>query len=415
MLGNVFRVPGCADHPRNGLLEPCLDSIEKSLLEKGYARHSVRAYVRAIIGFEHWLFQHQIPVRDLDDKVIDRYLGQRQQGPGRLYRCDPPALRMALEHLRATGVTPCPQPIGQLSPVDQLVGRYEIYLRVERGLVQRTVDCYRPTVRGFLLQQFGNGPLHLQRLGPAEVQNFLLSQAKTLSLRGARSMTTALRSFFRFLLQHGEIDQDLRATVLPVCGREQSMVVKFLTPAETQSLLAACDTHSQTGRRDYAILLLLSRLGLRAGEAMALRLDDIDWRAGEIVVSGKGQYRERLPLPVDVGEALAAYVQHDRPRCSSREVFLTMKAPHRGFSNSCSVSMLVRRAIGRAGLDPPRKGAHALRHGLATRMLHQGVSMAEIGQVLRHHSANTTEIYAKVDFEGLRALSLPWPGNGGGA
>lgn len=413
MSENIFRVPGSAECLRNGLLEPFLDSIEKSLLQKGYAIGTVRGYMRAMVGFDHWLLRHQIPTGDLDEKAIDRYLGELQ-AKGQSWRNQPPALRIVLDHLRVAGVAPLPQPIGQLSPLDEMVERYETYLRVQRGLVQTTVINYRPTIRGFLFQQFGDGPLLLQGIGAADVQKFLLSQAKTLSHGRAKLMTTALRSFFRFLLQHGEIDQDLGTSVLPVCSRERPLLDKFLTPAETLAVLGACDRRSQTGRRNHAILLLLARLGLRAGEAMALNLDDIDWRAGEIMVSGKGQCRERLPLPAEVGEALADYVQHDRPRAATRRVFLGMKAPHRGFGNPSTVSTIVRRAIGRAGLDPPHKGAHALRHGLATGMLRQGASMAEIGQVLRHHSASTTEIYAKVDFEGLRALALPWPEYGGG-
>jgi integrase len=227
-------------------------------------------------------------------------------------------------------------------------------------------------------------------------------------------MGTVFRSFFRFLLQRGEIEIDLAASVPTVANWRLSTVPKYLTPKEIQAMLDACNQETSTGRRDYSILLLVARLGLRAGEVVALNLQHIDWRAGEITVPGKGLVHDRMPLPVDVGQALAAYLRRDRPRsCESRRVFIRMKAPRRGFANPSTVSTIVRRALERAGLEPPVKGAHLLRHSLATEMLRQGGSLAEIGEVLRHRVPNTTEIYAKVDFHGLRLLGLPWPANGG--
>jgi len=177
-------------------------------------------------------------------------------------------------------------------------------------------------------------------------------------------------------------------------------------------VLRACDRQTSIGRRDYAILLLLARLGLRAGEVVALRLEDIDWRAGEILVRGKGLLHDRMPLPADVGKALASYLRRDRPACQTRRVFVCMKAPHRGLAACATLPTIVRCAIERANLHPPSKGAHLLRHSLATSMLRSGATMGEIGEVLRHRNPNTTEIYAKVDFEGLRSLAHPWPVGG---
>jgi site-specific recombinase XerD len=227
-------------------------------------------------------------------------------------------------------------------------------------------------------------------------------------------MVTALRSFLRFLLTRGEIEADLAACVPTVASWRLSTVPKYLTPSEVQRLLGTCRRDTPTGRRDYAILLLLARLGLRAGEIVALSLDDIDWRAGEMTVPGKGLVHDRLPLPVDVGEAVAAYLSQGRPACSSRRVFIRAKAPRRGLSHPSTVSTIVRTAVERAGLHPPVKGAHLLRHTLATEMLRGGGSLAEIGEVLRHRARNSTEIYAKVDLNGLRSLALPWPVGGGG-
>jgi site-specific recombinase XerD len=180
-------------------------------------------------------------------------------------------------------------------------------------------------------------------------------------------------------------------------------------PEEVQRLLGVCDRKTPAGRRNYAILLLLARLGLRAGEVVALKLEDIDWRTGEINVRGKGLFHDRMPLPLDVGEAIASYLRTDRPRCQSRQVFICMKAPHRGFAGPSTLTTIVRRALAYADLHPAFKGAHLLRHSLATSMLRSGATMSEIGEVLRHREPNTTEIYAKVDFNGLRSLAHPWP------
>jgi site-specific recombinase XerD len=174
-------------------------------------------------------------------------------------------------------------------------------------------------------------------------------------------------------------------------------------------VVKACDRRTTVGRRDYAILLLLARLGLRAGEVVGLQLEDINWRAGEILVRGKGLLHDRMPLPADVGEALASYLRRDRPPCRTRRVFVCTKAPRRGFAGPSTLTTIVRRALDRANLHPEFKGAHLLRHSLATSMLRSGATMGEIGEVLRHRAPNTTEIYAKVDFEGLRSLAHPWP------
>jgi site-specific recombinase XerD len=275
------------------------------------------------------------------------------------------------------------------------------------------VESYVPFVHRFLVGRFGHEHLQLGELGASDASNFILKEARSMSAGRAKLMTTALRSFFRFLLQHGEIEIDLAGCVPTVADWRQATVPKYLVQEDVQAVLDACDQGTPTGRRDYAILLLLARLGLRAGEVVRLDLDDIDWRAGTLTVRGKGLVQDHMPLPSDVGQALAAYLRQDRPICASRRTFIQMKAPRRGFGNASTVSTIVRRALGRAGLDPATKGAHLLRHSLATGMLRRGGTLTEIGQILRHRAGNTTEIYAKVDLDGLRSLGLPWPGNGG--
>ena len=299
------------------------------------------------------------------------------------------------------------------SPLADILNRYEKHLRSERGLATATIINYLPFARKFLVDRFGDGPFTVREVRSSDISAFVLRHAQTMSCRRAQLMTTAFRSFFRFLFQNGELQSDLAASVPAVADWRLSTVPKYLIPDEVDRVLGSCDRQTSTGCRDYAILLLLARLGLRAGEIVALQLDDIDWRAGEILVRGKGLLHDRMPLPVDVGEALTSYLRVDRPPCKTRRVFVCMKAPRSGFAGPSTVTTIFRRALDRAGLHPAFKGAHVLRHSLATTMLRSGASMGEIGEVLRHRLPSTTEIYAKLDFEGLRSLAHPWPGIGG--
>ena len=307
-----------------------------------------------------------------------------------------------------------PAPSVDESPLSQLQRHYEQHLRAERGLAPSTVTNYGEVFRWFLTDRFGDGPLDLPALDVSTITTFVIRHAHTMSPGHAKGMVSALRSICRFLLQRGAIDRDLAAGVPRMPDWRLATLPKYLSPEEVARLLQACDCEAAVGRRDHAILLLLARLGLRAGEIIALELDDIQWRAGEILVrSSKRLPQDRLPLLTEVGEALATYIRRDRPSHRTRRVFLCMKAPRRGFSHPSTVSTIVRRALARAGLSPSLKGAHLLRHSLATRMLRQGASLPEIALVLRHRVVQTTEIYAKVDLAGLRALAQPWPLMGG--
>lgn len=218
-------------------------------------------------------------------------------------------------------------------------------------------------------------------------------------------MVTAMRSFFRFLFRYAETERDFSAVVPTVPTWKLAEIPKYLKPDELQSLLEACDRTTPVGRRDYSILLLLARLGLRAGEVVTLELDDINWRAAELTIRGKGQFRDCLPLPQEVGKSLAIYLQNDRPICPTRRVFIRMRAPCRGFKNSTTISTIVRRAVERSGLDTPSKGAHLLRYSLATEMLRQGASMTEIGELLRHRSSTTYLDFLRIIYR-LEILTL---------
>jgi site-specific recombinase XerD len=360
-----------------------------------------------------WMQRTNRQVADLDANAAAAFL--------RAYRrrlclkaSDRCALRGFIEHLQALGITAIPderrcQHKQQFLPIEE---RYQGHLLKERGLSPGTVERYAWFVHRFLLSCHSQGLSTLKKLRFPHVWNFVIEETRCTGPKRAQLMVSALRSFFRFLTLEGEIQTDLASSLPSVPCRALTNLPKYINETEVDKLLASCDRETVIGRRDYAILLLLARLGLRAGEVARLQLEDINWRSGEIRVSGKGQVRDALPLLPDVGEALSAYLQCDRPRSSSRNAFLRVIAPHVPFG-STNTSAVVMRAVSRAGLHPPHRGAHLLRHSLATTLLRKRASMAEIAEVLRHRSRSTTEIYAKVDNQSLRMLARPWPTMGG--
>ena len=414
MLERFFADGAVAQRQRRGPLGPYLDSYAAMVDALGYARSTTRGQLRSLTELDRWLERRAISVADLDERVVETFLTERRRRRGGLHRSDTATCRLFLESLRSEGVV-APRKGRCESALDGLTRRYETYLKRERGLEPATVDAYRPFVRRLLVERFRDESLRLEILGPSDISSFVQRHAHSMSPKRALLMVSALRSFFRFLLQQGEIATDLATCVPAVADWRLSTVPKYLGAEEVEHLLSACDQRTRIGRRAYAILMLLARLGLRASEVVALGLDDLDWRAGEIAVRGKGQRHDRLPLLQEVGEALATYLRRDRPRGSTRHVFVRMRAPIRGFAGPQTISTIVRRALQRADLKAPAKGvaAHLLRHSLATGMLRRGASMTEIAEVLRHRTPSTTEIYAKVDIGGLRSLAQPWPGSGG--
>ena len=396
---------------RNPLLVQVLPFAD-SLMESGYAATTIQSKLGLLIDLGEWLRRRGLAVKDLDERRIETFITDRRR-KGLLRRGDRTTVRQLLDHLRERHVVQRVTPTCDVSPLAAILDRYEKHLRSERGLTTATIINYLPFARKFLSDRFGEGPFLLKVVRPCDISGFILRHARTMSCRRAQLMTTAFRSFFRFLFMRGELQVDLAPSIPTVADWRLSTLPRYITAEEVIRVLGSCDRHTATGRRDYALLLLLARLGLRAGEIVAMQLEDIDWRSGEILVRGKGLLYDRMPLPVDVGQALAVYLRHDRPSSKTRRVFVCRKAPQRGFSGPSTVSTIVRRALDRAGLHPGFKGAHLLRHSLATSMIRSGASMSEIGEILRHRSPSTTEIYAKLDFEGLRSLAQPWPNLGG--
>jgi site-specific recombinase XerD len=311
--------------------------------------------------------------------------------------------------LRDMGLTPgsAPEP---RNCRQQLIDEYGRYLSQERGLAKTSLLNYLPFAEQLLSDRFGMSEIKTSEITARDVTKFLRDRARQLSPGRAKLLVTALRSFLRYLRYQGKISVDLAGCVPSVAGWSFSAVPKFLPPGTVQQVLAHCERGTPEGKRNYAVLLLLARLGLRACEIVALNLDDIDWINSRLTIRCKGGRWAQLPLPVDVGEAMAIYLRSGRPRCLCRRVFLRHRAPVGGFAGSTTVSTIVRRALILAGIDSLRKGAHLFRHTLASDLLRNGASLDEIGELLRHRSPNTTAVYAKVDLVALRTLALSWPG-----
>jgi len=301
-------------------------------------------------------------------------------------------------------------PVRLLTPAELCAQAYEQHLREARGLARATIINYVPFIRSFLKDRFGGGPTTLALLCARDVVAFVQHQARHLHPKRAKLLTSALRSFLQYARYRGEVKLDLAAAVPVVPNWSMSSIPRAIGADQVRQLLASIDRSTAMGRRDYAILLLLARLGLRSSEVAFLELDEIDWKAGQLSVRGKSGQRGDLPLPTEVGKAIAAYLRRGRPRCSSRRVFLRVKAPICGFQGACGIGSIVQHRLQRAGVDAPTHGAHQFRHGLATEMLRQGASLGEIGELLGHRNPQTTKIYTKVDLEALRTLALPWPG-----
>lgn len=320
-------------------------------------------------------------------------------------------LRIRCPPWSGTRIVPRPVPQVDQSEGARLIREFQSYLMKERGMTSRTsFNRYVKIARLFVVERFGAGPLLLKKLQAKDVTDFLLRHTSGMNRKTAQLAASILRCFLRFLHLSGYVGGDLALAVPPVSSWSLAGLPKFVPQEDVKRILASCDQSTAAGRRDYAILLLFARLGLRAAEVVNMRLEDVDWGSGEICIRGKGGRWDRLPLPQDVGEALAGYVKDVRPRCPSRHLFIRMQAPFRGLKNSSATYSLVRTAFERAGVEAVEKGPHILRHSLATQMLHHGASLAEIGEILRHTSQETTRIYAKVDVNGLREVALAWPG-----
>lgn len=405
-MERFFNDPRTIAKYRTGLLGLNIQQLADELFSQGYTRLSIRVRVRALARFGCWLKKRRIAVQDLTMEHARSYLdlyGTVKNGDGKM-------LQMLLELLTRNGLLHQPiHPFTDESDITSIVRKFLDHLRQQRGLAPGTIKNHRIYTGKFLDYRFSDGQVDLLKIEAKDIIAFIRKEAARRTPMSARHVSSILRSFATYLFSAGIIDRDLSRSVPTVRCYSLSGIPKALTRKQVTRVLAGCDRRNAAGRRDFAILLLLVRLGLRAGDVAALRLQDIDWTAGTLIVSGKSAKECKLPLPHDAGHAIATYLRKDRPSVKSNRVFLRITAPHRGFEGSRTVCEIVKRALARIDAGFRSKGAHQFRHTLATQMLANGASLLDIGSVLRHENPETTFLYTKVDFKALRPIAKPWP------
>ena len=393
-----------------GPLATHISAFAEFISAQGYAKSSIHRQVLLIACFSRWLKQKHVELHRITPDHLKRYLRYRARNV-QLHFGDAAALKHIIDFLHDEDLIPVEkESVPESTPVNRCTQAYAQHLREAQALAEATILNYVPFIHSFLKGRFGDGPIALSYLCANDVVQFVQHQAPRLHRKRAKLMTSALRSFLKYARYCGDVVLDLAAAVPIVANWSMPSIPRAISADQVSQLLVSIDQSTAIGRRDYAILLLFARLGLRLSEVAFLELDDINWYAGTLNVHAKGGLRNEFPLPVEVGEALAAYLRDGRPHSTSRRVFLRAKAPICGFRNASGVGSIVRHSLKRAGIKAPTYGAHQFRHGLATEMLRQGASLEEIGDVLGHRQPQTTMIYIKVDLEALRTLALPWPG-----
>ncbi len=365
-------------------------------------------------AFDRWLDEHDVDPAELSEARVQQFLRRRRRcrGPIRTEtrRREEYDVQHLLGFLRSRGV--CAQAVVISTAAEDLVAAFARHMREQQGLASPTIERYTIAAQQFLENRFGDGAVDMRSVVASDIIDFIRGQSAHLRPPGLKCVVTAMRSFLRFSQYRGDVAAELVAAVPAVATWATTPALpRAISPDHAQRAIASCDLGTAIGLRDRAILLILARLGLRANEVITLQLDDCDWDRGHLRVRSKGGRECVLPLPDDVGSAIAAYLEHGRPAGDDRHLFLRTTAPISSFkSGSDGIGSIVKTALARAGVDAPHHGSHQFRHALAVRLLRGGASFAEIGEVLRHRSPQTTSIYARIDIDALRPLALPWPG-----
>lgn len=394
---------------RAGPFRDGVDLYTDRLRRDGYRPDHARSSVHLIDLFTKWLADRHLGLQDVDEQLAARFLASRARHHP-LRSGDRSALRRLIAVLREAEVIPPPVP-ASLSPCEEILESFRGYLECRRGLSSASAEAYvyftRPFLRDLSIARAGD----LALLLPGDVIGYVERHARDGSAATARTMCSRLRVFLRYLQVEGYVAHDLAACIPLIKKWSLASLPTSLSANQLRQVFQSCDQDTAVGRRDYAVLMMLARLGLRANEVATLTLEDIDWRSGQIHIRGKGRQRATMPLRSDVGSALATYLQGARPASDSRQVFLRACPPYVGFPSASGIKGIARRALKRAGVSSlAHHGSHVLRHSLATELLRSGATLTQIGQVLRHQDHDTTRIYAKVDLASLRTLCLPWPG-----
>ena len=386
-----------------------VDLYAARLVKDGLARQGIWRCLSLVGDLLSWIARIRSKLTDLDERMVERYLRHRA-GKQFIQPGDRAALKRLLSVLRDAS-TIAPAALPPIAPQDQIFEEFSDYLRSERGLAPKSIIRHLQVIRRFLREVCPAGASDLGKISQEEVTRYIERHARDGSAASGKAMCWSLRAFLRYLHHRGLNPFALAGCVPSIRRWKRASLPTYLSAAQVQKVLDSCDRTTALGRRDYAILMMLAKLGLRADEVATLTLDDIDWRSGEMLVRAKGRQRTRMPMPPDVGAAVVAYLRGGRSASSCRRLFLRTPAPHVGFASGCAITMIAKTALERASIHGyAHQGAHIFRHSLATELLRSGATLSEIGQLLRHESHDTTRIYAKVDVEALRTLSLPWPG-----
>lgn len=391
-------------------LDPYLASFEESLASKNYKSPTLENYRCLLRRFGRLLEAEGVQPSALTPDLVAE-LAQRLPTAPKCTIKVPNLARRFVEHLIEIGVATRPALTAAQAERTELLAGFETYLIRQRGLRPRSIYHALRFANRFLDHRFGDNMLDLAALKTRDVVAFMQHLLARKHPFRDKTPATHLRSFFQYLFAKGLTTTNLSLCVPRMHKPWGARLPRYLSPDEVEAVVASVRANPRRGARDYAMLLLMARLGLRAPEVVAIQLDDIDWRAGELLVRGKGQLHDRLPIPPDVGEAISRYLQQDRTSTTTRTLFVTHRAPNRPFKDSQVVNHVLKEAFAATGVKPPSPyvGSHVLRHSLATNMVRAGASLEEIGDLLRHRSRATTMIYAKVDTEGLRSIAQPWP------
>ncbi len=395
-------------------VEPYLDSFEQSFAAQNYTPWTLRNYRARVRCLGRLMDSEGVEPSALTPDLAEQLARKAPAESKRTVRLHHLARRFA-QHLIDLGVaSPTPLTDAQVARAE-LLADYQSYLVKQRGLSERTIYHTLRFAHRFLDHHFGDGQLDLYAVTAADVVAFVQQLVTRKQPFRDKTPGTHLRTFFQYLFGCGITATNLALCVPKAARRWDARLPRHLSSDEVEAVLASVWANPRHGTRDYAMLLLMARLGLRAPEVIAIQLDDIDWRAGELLVRGKGQRHDRMPISPDVGEAISRYLAEDRISATSRALFVTLRAPNGPFKNGQIVNDILKQAFAATGVKPPAPyvGSHVLRHSLATKMVRAGASLEEIGDVLRHRSRASTMVYAKLDIEGLRSIAQPWPVVGG--
>lgn len=392
-----------------GLAGPFIDDFADSLRAAGYSRRTIRGHLSVAAHLGHWAKDKGLATTELGDAVGEAFRRHLPSckcplNPGKYCNQAAASVRLFLSHLRQLSAIGSP-PAEERKPRElPVLTEFQQWMREHRGVRESTLKYYSHILRKLVDSVDGQSG----RFNAGKLRSFVLDQTRN-HAKHPKQVTTSIRMFVRYLIVMGKCSPNLDAAIPTVAQWRLSILPRYLPPADVERVVAACDPSTPNGSRDRAVVLLTARLGLRADDIVRLRLEDVDWKKATIQLLGKGRREARLPLTQEIGDAILVYLEQGRPCVVSDRLFIRTIAPLRPFSNSSAVSKIVRRAMARAGVDTPFRGAHVMRHSAATAMLQNGISLQDISTILRHRNLATTAYYAKVDLALLREVVQPWP------